>query len=88
MCSQVSTGRSLASKATQIRMNTGRGDRGRQDVLAATAWAVQLCAMALDVDVVVAGGGMTRPPDAFLLELQDVPSARRGVTDVGRPGAR
>jgi len=52
------------------------GPRAREDVLAATAWAVQLCAMALDVDVVVVGGGMTRPPDAFLRELQDVLSAR------------
>jgi glucokinase len=43
-------------------------------------WAVQLCAMALDVDVVVVGGGMTRPPDAFLLGLQDVLSARAEVS--------
>jgi glucokinase len=52
------------------------GPRAREDVLAATAWAVQLCAMALDVDVVVVGGGMTRPPDAFLIELQEVLTAR------------
>jgi hypothetical protein len=32
--------------------------------------------MALDVDVVVVGGGMTRPPDAFLIELQEVLTAR------------
>jgi predicted NBD/HSP70 family sugar kinase len=45
--------------------------RRRHDVVAATAWAVQLCAMALDVDVVAVGGGMTRPADAFGAELVD-----------------
>ena len=41
----------------------------RHDVVAATAWAVQLCVMALDVDVVAVGGGMTRAVDAFGAEL-------------------
>jgi predicted NBD/HSP70 family sugar kinase len=31
----------------------------RRDVAASVAWAVQLCAMTLDVDVVALGGGMT-----------------------------
>jgi predicted NBD/HSP70 family sugar kinase len=37
----------------------------RDDVIRATAWAVQLCAMTVDVDVVVVGGGMTRPAGTF-----------------------
>ena len=41
----------------------------RDDVVAATAWAVQLCVMTLDVDVVAVGGGMTWPADAFLPAL-------------------
>ena len=47
----------------------------RHDVVAATAWAVQLCVMALDVDVVAVGGGMTRPTDAFGAELTEVLAA-------------
>ncbi len=47
----------------------------RHDVVAATAWAVQLCVMALDVDVVAVGGGMTRPTDAFGAELVDALAA-------------
>ena len=31
----------------------------RRDVAGSVAWAVQLCAMTLDVDVVALGGGMT-----------------------------
>ena len=56
------------------------GPRAEEDVLAATAWAVQLCAMALDVDVVVVGGGMTRPPDVFLQELQELLVARASAS--------
>jgi predicted NBD/HSP70 family sugar kinase len=47
----------------------------RHDVLAATAWAVQLCVMTLDVDVVAVGGGMTRPTDDFGAELIGVLAA-------------
>jgi predicted NBD/HSP70 family sugar kinase len=43
----------------------------RDDVIAAVAWAVQLCVLTLDVDVVVVGGGMTSPGDSFLLSLTD-----------------
>ena len=42
---------------------------GADDVVAATAWAVQLCVMTLDVDVVAVGGGMTRPAEVFLPAL-------------------
>ena len=56
------------------------GPRPSEDVLATTAWAVQLCAMALDVDVVVVGGGMTRPPGTFLQQLQDVLAARASAS--------
>ena len=41
----------------------------RDDVVVATAWAVQLCIMTVDVDVVAVGGGMTRPGDSFLPSL-------------------
>jgi predicted NBD/HSP70 family sugar kinase len=40
----------------------------RGDVVAATAWAVQLCVMTIDVDVVAVGGGMTGRP-GFLSAL-------------------
>ena len=43
--------------------------RRRDDVVAATAWAVQLCVMTVDVDVVAVGGGMTRPAEVFLPAL-------------------
>ena len=48
--------------------------------MAATAWAVQLCVMALDVDVVAVGGGMTRPTDAFGAELVDVLAAAEAAS--------
>jgi glucokinase len=35
------------------------GEGRREDVAGTVAWAVQLCAMTLDVDVVALGGGMT-----------------------------
>jgi glucokinase len=41
------------------------------DVIAAASWAVQLCVMTLDVDVVVVGGGMTNSGDQFRLRLVD-----------------
>jgi glucokinase len=41
------------------------------DVIAAVSWAVQLCVMTLDVDVVVVGGGMTNSGDQFRLRLTD-----------------
>jgi glucokinase len=41
------------------------------DVIAAVAWAVQLCVMTLDVDVVAVGGGMTSSDDRFRLRLVD-----------------
>jgi predicted NBD/HSP70 family sugar kinase len=41
------------------------------DVIAAASWAVQLCVMTLDVDVVVVGGGMTNAGDQFRLRLVD-----------------
>jgi glucokinase len=41
------------------------------DVIAAVAWAVQLCVMTLDVDVVVVGGGMTNSGDPFRMRLVD-----------------
>jgi len=41
----------------------------RDDVITATAWAVQLCVMTIDVDVVAVGGGMTRSNGTFLPAL-------------------
>jgi glucokinase len=41
------------------------------DVVAAASWAVQLCVMTLDVDLVVVGGGMTNSGDQFRLRLVD-----------------
>jgi predicted NBD/HSP70 family sugar kinase len=41
------------------------------DVIAAVAWAAQLCVMTLDVDVVVVGGGMTSAGDPFQRRLVD-----------------
>jgi glucokinase len=41
------------------------------DVIAAASWAVQLCVMTLDVDLVVVGGGMTNSGDLFRLRLVD-----------------
>jgi glucokinase len=41
------------------------------DVIAAVAWAAQLCVMTLDVDVVVVGGGMTSSGDPFHRRLVD-----------------
>lgn len=38
----------------------------RDDVLAAVAWTVQLCALTLDVDHVVIGGGLTEEGQPFL----------------------
>jgi glucokinase len=46
-------------------------EAGGDDVIAAVAWAVQLCVLTLDVDVVVVGGGMTSPGDSFVLPLTD-----------------
>jgi predicted NBD/HSP70 family sugar kinase len=52
----------------------------RHDVIAATAWAVQLCVMTLDVDVVAVGGGMTRPTDAFGSDLINVLNASEATS--------
>jgi predicted NBD/HSP70 family sugar kinase len=52
----------------------------RVDVAAAAAWTVQLCVMALDVDVVVVGGGMTHPGDAFVEALRDVLDEREATS--------
>jgi predicted NBD/HSP70 family sugar kinase len=46
-------------------------DASPEDVFAAVAWAVQLCVMTLDVDVVVVGGGMTSSEEPFLLGLNE-----------------
>jgi predicted NBD/HSP70 family sugar kinase len=46
-------------------------EAGGDDVIAAVAWAVQLCVLTLDVDVVVVGGGMTSAGDSFVLPLSD-----------------
>ena len=46
-------------------------DASPEDVFAAVAWAVQLCVMTLDVDVVVVGGGLTRTDEPFLLGLHE-----------------
>ena len=59
----------------------------RDDVVTATAWAVQLCAMTVDVDVVVVGGGMTRPAETFepalLAALAQREQASPMLADVG-----
>ena len=47
----------------------------RDDVVTATAWAVQLCVMTIDVDVVAVGGGMTQR-QGFLSSLVSVITAR------------
>ncbi|MET0577156.1 MAG: ROK family protein, partial [Ilumatobacteraceae bacterium] len=55
-------------------------DPARQgDVVTATAWAVQLCVMTIDVDVVAVGGGMTRRP-AFLASLVSAIAAREAMS--------
>jgi predicted NBD/HSP70 family sugar kinase len=46
-------------------------DASPEDVFSAVAWAVQLCVMTLDVDVVVVGGGMTSTEEPFLLGLHE-----------------
>ncbi len=69
-CGQVGCAEAFGSGRT-----AGGDPARRRDVVAAAAWAVQLCAMTLDIDVVVLGGGMTRPEAPFLAELQDVLSA-------------
>jgi predicted NBD/HSP70 family sugar kinase len=51
----------------------------RGDVVTATAWAVQLCAMTMDVDVVAVGGGMTQQP-AFLSSLVSAIGAREAMS--------
>jgi glucokinase len=58
-------------------------DRARLgDVIAATAWTVQLCAMTLDVDVVAVGGGMTNGGAAFLDALRAALSERAAASPV------
>ncbi len=87
----------------QTRLRRGGGVRsGRRrrreppgDVAGAVAWAVQLCVMTLDVDVVALGGGMTEAAD-FLPTLRrrtggaggrlaDAGRARSGGPDRGHP---
>ena len=57
----VGSGRAVAADA-----------RRRADVGAAVAWAVQLCAMALDVDVVVVGGGLAAVDDVMPAVLDEL----------------
>jgi glucokinase len=71
-CGQVGCAEAVGSgSAIAVTDEAGR----RHDVLAATAWAVQLCVMTLDVDVVAVGGGMTRPTDTFGADLVGVLAA-------------
>jgi glucokinase len=51
----------------------------RRDVARAVAWAVQLCAMTLDVDVVALGGGMTQS-DGFGEDVVAELSARAATS--------
>jgi glucokinase len=65
-CGQVGCAEAVGS-GRAVAADEARGD----DVIAAVAWAVQLCVLTLDVDVVVVGGGMTSPGESFLLRLSD-----------------
>jgi predicted NBD/HSP70 family sugar kinase len=65
-CGQIGCAEAVGS-GRAVETDPARGD----DVIAAVAWAVQLCVMTLDVDVVAVGGGMTRPGEPFLLRLVD-----------------
>jgi glucokinase len=59
--------------------------RRRRDVAATVAWAVQLCAMTLDVDVVALGGGMTEAAgfrDAVLAVLAEREAASPMLADL------
>lgn len=61
------------------------GDR-RGDVAAVVAWAVQLCVMTLDVEVVALGGGMTESPAivaAVMATLADRETASPMLADIG-----
>ncbi len=60
----------------------GRDRTRLGDVIAATAWAVQLCAMTLDVDVVAVGGGMTNGGSAFLDALRAAVAERAAASPV------
>jgi glucokinase len=51
----------------------------RGDVVTATAWAVQLCVMTIDVDVVAVGGGMTQRT-GFLSSLLAAIGARQAMS--------
>lgn len=65
-CGQVGCAEAVGS-GRAVAADAARSD----DVIAAVAWAVQLCVLTLDVDVVVVGGGMTSAGDSFLLRLTD-----------------
>ena len=60
----------------------GRDRTRLGDVIAATAWTVQLCAMTLDVDVVAVGGGMTNGGSAFLDALRAALAERAAASPV------
>jgi glucokinase len=60
----------------------------RRDVTRSVAWAVQLCAMTLDVDVVALGGGMTEAGgfrDAVVAELERRAVASPMLAELGLP---
>jgi glucokinase len=80
-CGQAGCAEAVASG----RAVDGDGRR-RGDVAGTVAWAVQLCAMTLDVDVVALGGGMTEADDfhrSLLAALADREAASPMLADFG-----
>jgi predicted NBD/HSP70 family sugar kinase len=80
-CGQVGCAEAVGSG----RAVSADGDR-RDDVAEVVAWAVQLCVMTLDVDVVALGGGMTESPAivaAVRAALDEREAASPMLADVG-----
>lgn len=75
-CGQVGCAEALGSGRA-----VGTDPQRRDDVLAAVAWTVQLCALTLDVELVAIGGGLTEIGQPFL----DALDARLAANEAASP---
>jgi glucokinase len=78
-CGQVGCAEAIGSGRA-----VGTDPERRDDVLAAVAWTVQLCALTLDVELVAIGGGLTEIGQPFL----DALDARLEASEAASPFLR